>query len=89
MGKTVGRVVRLGQKSLTFGLVESPNKPDKPKPPPPPPPPPPAPKDEGELSEIEVARRERQRKGRKSTILTGSRGVEGQAPTKKKTLLGQ
>jgi hypothetical protein len=68
-------------------IFDVPNKPDKPKPPPPPPPPPPD--KEGELSEEDVLRREKERKGRKATVLTGSRGVEGGAPTKKKTLLGQ
>jgi type IV secretory pathway VirB10-like protein len=72
-----------------FGILKKPNKPDKPKAPPPPPPPPPSPKDEGKLSEDEILRREKERKGRKATILTSARGDTSKAPTQRKTLLGQ
>ena len=60
------------------------------------PPPPPAPEPpEAEISQeekdrIEAEQRamERRRKGRKSTILTSPLGVEEEAETEKKTLLG-
>lgn len=72
-----------------LGITDQPNPPDKPKPPPPPPPPPEVPKDEAKLSEEELAKREQQRKGRISTVLTSSRGDVSTAPTRRKTLLGQ
>lgn len=72
-----------------FGILKKPNKPDKPKPPPPPPPPPKDKEAEGKLSEEEVARREKEKKGRRATILTSARGDTSTAPTKRKTLLGQ
>jgi len=57
---------------------------------PPPPPPPPTRADPA----IEEARRKqrlvaRQRQGRASTILTSGQGVLGEAPVRRKTLLGQ
>ena len=60
------------------------------------PPPPPAPEPpEAEISQEEKARiaaeqraMERRRKGRKSTILTSPLGVEEEAETEQKTLLG-
>jgi len=60
------------------------------------PPPPPAPEPpEAEISQEEKDRiaaeqraMERRRKGRKSTILTSPLGVEEEAETEKKTLLG-
>ena len=60
------------------------------------PPPPPAPEPpEAEISQEEKDRiaaeqraMERKRKGRKSTILTSPLGVEEEAETEKKTLLG-
>lgn len=70
-----------------------------PSPPPPPPPPPPLPtRDDPEVREAE--RRERlaaaRRRGRRATILTGGRGVEGEALVGRpapgpapRTLLGQ
>ena len=59
-----------------------------------PPPPPPIPEtptvSEEEKQRIadEQAAMERRRKGRKSTILTGPLGLEQEATTEKKTLLG-
>jgi hypothetical protein len=61
----------------------------KPKKPPPPPPPPPPPEGEEVLNEEAVLQRERERKGRMSTILTSAKGLRERAPTRKKTLLGQ
>ncbi len=63
-----------------------------PSPPPAPAAPPPAAKPVS--AETKEARRQEQSaaknaKGRKSTILTGSQGVQDQAATTKKTLLGQ
>ena len=67
-------------------------KPKMPPLPPPPPAPPPVPteitqeeKDRIAAEQKEIARK---RKGRKSTILTGPLGVEQEAETEKKTLLG-
>ena len=66
-----------------------------PKMPPLPPPPPPVEPPKAEVSQeekdriaAEQAAIERKRKGRKSTILTGPLGVEEEAETEKKTLLG-
>lgn len=75
--------------SKVVKAIFQPPKIKEPKKPPPPPPPPPPPKEEARLSEKEILMREKQRKGRKSTILTSTRGVEGTAPGRKKTLLGQ
>jgi hypothetical protein len=57
--------------------------------PPPPPPPPPEPSD----PQVEAARRRariaaRNARGRAATILTGGRGLAGDAPVARKTLLG-
>ena len=65
----------------------------KPKMPPLPPvqPAPPTPgvsQEEKDAIAAEQAAMERKRKGRKSTILTGPLGVEEEAETEKKTLLG-
>ncbi len=67
-------------------------KPKMPPLPPPPPAPPPVPteisqeeKDRIAAEQKEIARK---RKGRRSTILTGPLGVEEEAETEKKTLLG-
>jgi hypothetical protein len=66
-----------------------------PKPPPPPPPPPPAPPPPT-LEDPEIKRKKEEarlanirRKGRGDTILTSGLGVVGDAPTDRKTLLGQ
>jgi hypothetical protein len=59
-----------------------------------PPPPPPIPEtptvseEEKQRISDEQAAMERRRKGRKSTILTGPLGLETDATTEKKTLLG-
>jgi len=56
--------------------------------------PPPPPMPDQSSAEIERARRRQrllqsQRKGRSSTILHGGRGLTGEAPIARKTLLGQ
>jgi hypothetical protein len=57
---------------------------------PPPLPPPPAAVDENIEDQRRLQRsRERKRRGRSSTILTGPSGALGQAPVQRKTLLGQ
>lgn len=63
-----------------------------PKSPPPPPAPPPPPKPEDK--EVEEAKKKEEKrirgmKGRESTILTSAFGIREQAPTIRKTLLGQ
>ena len=55
---------------------------------PPPLPPPPTDADVDEQRRLQ-REKERKRRGRSSTILTGPLGVAGQAPIRKKTLLGQ
>ena len=71
------------------GAIPKPLRPRKPTPPPAPTPP------SAELSQEEKDRiaseqraMERKRKGRRSTILTGPLGVEEEAETEQKTLLG-
>lgn len=81
MGKAVQKLV-----DPFHVWTDQPNKPEKPKPPPPPPE---VPEKEAKLSEEELAKREQQRKGRISTVLTTSRGDVSTAPTRRKTLLGQ
>ena len=67
----------------------------KPAPPPPPPPPvqlPPAPPTQASPAVVAARKAEKQalalNQGRKSTILTGPRGLLTEADTQKKTLLG-
>jgi hypothetical protein len=55
---------------------------------PPPVPPPPMDEDVDEQRRLQ-REKERKRRGRSSTVLTGPSGVQGSAPTQKKTLLGQ
>jgi hypothetical protein len=61
--------------------------------PPPPPPPPAAPSFEDAEREAAAKAKQdalaRKRRGRASTILTSRTGIEEQATTKKKTLLGE
>jgi len=67
--------------------------PKMPSPPPPPPPPaePPAYNDKARAEEIAAQQAEirRKRKGRASTILTGSQGLTEAETLQKKTLLGE
>jgi len=66
--------------------------PKMPAPPPPPEPAPEPPSFEDENREAEAKAKQdmidRKRKGRRSTILTGPRGLEDEPETTKKTLLG-
>ena len=75
-----------------MGSMLKPKIPALPPPAPPPEPPPAVPEEisteEKEAIAKEQARIKRNRKGRKSTILTGPLGVEEEAEVQKKTLLG-
>lgn len=67
--------------------------PKMPSPPPPPPPPPEPPAYDDAARKAEVAAQQaeirRKRKGRSSTILTGSQGLTAEEALQKKTLLGE
>ena len=72
-----------------MGFLKAPKMPPLP-PVQPAPPPPPSEVSQEEKDRIAAEQRkmERKRKGRKSTILTGPLGVEDEAETENKTLLG-